>query len=75
MQQYVDDIVTVTDENIMKAVKLTTLYGKLAVEGSGAVPLAAILEGKAERTDNTVLICSGGNIDLKVLNQCLAVEI
>ena len=75
MKQNVDDIVTVTDENIMKAVKMTTLYGKLAVEGSGAVPLAAILEGKAERTDNTVLICSGGNIDLKVLEKCLAVEI
>ncbi len=75
MQKYVDDIVTVSDESIMRAVKLITLYGKLAVEGSGAVPLAAILEGKAERTDNTVLICSGGNIDQKVLEQCLAVEL
>ena len=35
------------------------------------VPLAAILEGKTQPGSDTVLICSGGNIDQKVLLDCL----
>ncbi len=75
MQQCVDEMITVSDDTIMKAIKLLSLYGKLTVEGAGAIPLAAILEGKVERTDNTVLICSGGNIDQKLFERCLAIEL
>ena len=56
-------------------VKLGCLYGKLTMEGAFALPLAAILEGKCVRTNNTVLICSGGNIDQTLFEKCLAVEL
>ena len=55
----------------MRAVKLGCLYGKMTLEGAAAMPLAALLEGKCQRTDNTVLICSGGNIDQSLLEKCL----
>ena len=35
------------------------------------MPLAALLENKCQAIGKTVLICSGGNIDQKVLNACL----
>lgn len=75
IEEYVDKIVTVAEENIMKAIKIGCLYGKLTMEGAAALPLAAILEGKCARTDNTVLICSGGNIDQTLFEKCLAVEL
>lgn len=75
IEKYVDEIVTVTEENIMKAIKIGCLYGKLTMEGAAALPLAAILEGKCAWTDNTVLICSGGNIDQTLFEKCLAVEL
>ena len=71
IEQYVDEIVTVTEESIRKAVKMACLYGKLTLEGAGAMPLAALLENKCQAIGKTVLICSGGNIDQKVLNACL----
>ena len=74
IEKYVDDIVTVTEENIMRAVKLGCLYGKMTLEGAAAMPLASLLEGKCQRTDNTVLICSGGNIDQSLLEKCLKME-
>ena len=50
---------------------MACLYGKLTLEGAGAIPLAALLENKCQAIGKTVLICSGGNIDQKVLNACL----
>ena len=75
IEKYVDDIVTVSETGIMKAIKLGCLYGKLTLEGAAAMPLAALLEGKCPRTDNTVLICSGGNIDQTLFEKCLTVEL
>lgn len=71
IEKYVDDIVTVGEESIKKAVSLGMFYGKLTLEGSGALPLAALLEGKIDSSLITALICSGGNIDQKVLLECL----
>jgi len=69
IQERVDEVVTVSDDEI--AVALTTLLerGKTLVEGAGAVPLAALLEGTFEWDDDEVIapcLC-GGNIDLNVL--------
>ena len=69
IQERVDEVVTVTDDEI--AVALTTLLerGKTLVEGAGAVALAALLEGTFEWDDDEVIapcLC-GGNIDLNVL--------
>ncbi len=71
IEQNVDEIFTVGEETIKKAVRAGLLYGKLMLEGSGALPLAAAMEGKIDLHMKTVLVCSGGNIDQAVLQQCL----
>ena len=69
IQNYVDDIVTVTEENIRKAMKLVYERMKIIIEPSSAVPLAAILEGKVEvKNKNIGIIISGGNVDLSNLS-------
>ncbi|WP_436930099.1 threonine ammonia-lyase [Halosimplex halobium] len=69
IRERVDEVVTVTDDET--AVALTTLLerGKTLVEGAGAVPLAALLEGKFDYDDDEVIVpcLCGGNIDLNVL--------
>ncbi|QPV64933.1 threonine ammonia-lyase [Halosimplex litoreum] len=69
IRERVDEVVTVSDAET--AVALTTLLerGKTLVEGAGAVPLAALLEGKFDYEDDEVIVpcLCGGNIDLNVL--------
>jgi len=61
----VSEIVTVSEESIIEAMRLLWERCKLVVEPSGAVPLAALLEGKGNAKGKTVaLILSGGNVDL-----------
>jgi len=71
IEKYVDDIFTVTEDSIRQAVRTACLYGKLTLEGSGALALAALLEKKCPLSPGTVLICSGGNIDKAVLDLCM----
>lgn len=71
IEKYVDELVTVTEDNIRKAIKTACLYAKLTLEGAAAMALASLIEGKTTATDHTVLICSGGNIDQTVLEACL----
>jgi len=57
--------VTVTDEEVRRAMKLAFERLKLVLEPSGAASLAALLAGKADVTGKTVLVvCSGGNVSL-----------
>lgn len=72
IEKYVDEIVTVEEESIKEAVKAAALYGKVTLEGAGAMPLAAVLENKTLLNKKTVLICSGGNIDLGLLKECIS---
>jgi len=61
----VDDIVTVSEEKIIEAMRLVWERMKIIIEPSSAVPLGAILEGKAEVAGlKTGIILSGGNLDL-----------
>ena len=64
IRQYVDDIVTVTETGIGAARhRLQETFG-MVVEPSGAVPYAAILEGRVEARDRRIgLILTGGNVD------------
>lgn len=65
IREYVNDIVTVNEASIIKAMRLIWERMKLIVEPSAAVPLAAILEEKISIKGKTVgIILSGGNIDL-----------
>jgi len=69
IQERVDEVVTVTDDEIAVALTLLLERHKTLVEGAGAVALAALLSGAIEyRTDETVVpaLC-GGNIDMNTL--------
>ena len=65
----VDQIVTVTEEEIIETMKLLMTRSKLYVEGSGAAAMAALLYGKAKVPvgSRVVAIVSGGNVDLERL--------
>ena len=68
IQKYVDNIITVTEEQIIDAMKFYWERMKLIVEPSGAVPLAGLLFGNIEpsliKGKRIGIIISGGNIDL-----------
>jgi threonine dehydratase len=71
IQEYVDDIVTVTEEQILDAVRRIALRSHLVAEPSGAVSVAAILSGAARAQGPTVAVISGGNIDPTLLARVL----
>jgi len=55
---------TVSDREVLHAMKTAVTMLKLVIEPGGACPLAALLSGKLDVTGKTVvLVCSGGNID------------
>jgi threonine dehydratase len=61
----VDDVVTVSEENIVAAMRIIWERMKIIIEPSSAVPLAAILEGKVDVQNKKVgILLSGGNLDL-----------
>ncbi|MBI2321018.1 MAG: pyridoxal-phosphate dependent enzyme [Chloroflexi bacterium] len=71
MRRYVDDIVTVTEDEIRQAVVLLAERAKLVVEPSGAVTLAALLAGRVPTAGPVCAILSGGNIDRELLARLL----
>jgi threonine dehydratase len=71
-QDCVDEVITVTESEIALAVLEYMERAKLVVEGAGAAPLAAVLAGKIDVKDKTtVLVVSGGNIDLTTINRVI----
>lgn len=62
----VDDIVTVGEDAIVAAMRLLFESLKVVVEPSGAVPVAALLEGRV-RAARVAVVLSGGNVDLEHL--------
>jgi threonine dehydratase len=71
-QQYVDEVVTVNDEEIANALYLLLQRAKLVVEPAGTVALAALLSKKVSfPKKNVVVILSGGNINLSLLTQII----
>jgi threonine dehydratase len=72
-QQYVDDLVTVNDDEIKFAIRLLLERCKLLVEGAGAAATAAILARKYPLPTNArvVSLLSGGNVDLAKLKEWL----
>ncbi len=66
IEKYVDDIITVEEEEIARAVVGLMENSKLVVEGAGAVGLAALLDGlKTRHMGNTVCLLSGGNLEIQ----------
>jgi len=65
VREYVDDVVTVSEDSIARAVYLLMQRNKVVAEGAGAVGLAALLEDRVDvRGRRCVIIVSGGNVDL-----------
>jgi threonine dehydratase len=68
LEDVLDDIVSVSDDEICEAIVLLLERAKLVVEGAGAVGVAALLAGKAGKGSGTAVpILSGGNIDATLL--------
>ncbi len=69
--EYVDDMITVSEEDIIHAVQFLFYRMKLVVEPSGALGLAAILSKKLKPLGKTGIVLSGGNIDAKTMKLIL----
>lgn len=70
--RYVDDIVTVTDDEIAAAILTLIEQQKLVSEGAGAVSVAAAMFGKLPiEGKKTVCLVSGGNIDVTILSRVI----
>ncbi len=67
----VDDVISVTDDEIGRALVLLLERAKQVVEPSGAVGLAALLAGKVPGHDPAVAILSGGNVDPLMLTRLI----
>lgn len=71
-QKYVDEIVTVTDDEISSAILALIEQHKLITEGAGAVSVAAAMFNKVPIKDKkTVCLLSGGNIDVTILSRVI----
>jgi len=68
IQRYVDDIVTVSEEAIVAAMRTIWETMRIIIEPSAAVPYAAIVENKIDITGKRAgIILTGGNVDLDAL--------
>lgn len=72
IHELVDDVVTVTDDDIARAMLVLLERAKVVVEPAGAVGVAAILADKIEAKGPTVSVLSGGNIDPLLLQRVVA---
>ena len=71
-KQYVDEIVTVTDDEISAAILALMEQHKLVTEGAGAVAVAAAMFNKVDiKGKKTVCLLSGGNIDVTILSRVI----
>jgi len=71
-QQYVDEIVTVSDDEVASAILALMEQQKLVAEGAGAVSVAAVMAGKVDASNGkTVCLVSGGNIDVTILSRVI----
>ncbi|HYS17713.1 MAG TPA: threonine ammonia-lyase [Candidatus Binatia bacterium] len=71
-RRYLDDVVTVTEEELANAILLLLEIEKTVVEGAGAAPLAALLNRKLGLGGrNVVLVLSGGNIDVTMISRII----
>ncbi|MDL2319032.1 threonine/serine dehydratase [Eubacteriales bacterium OttesenSCG-928-A19] len=65
IEKYVDELVTVEDDDIIRAIREIVFGGKVLVEPSAAIGVAAVLSGgvKVRPEEKVVFVLSGGNVD------------
>ena len=72
VQKYVDELFTVTDDEVAAAILALMENQKLVAEGAGAVAVAAAMFGKLPLEDKKVVcLVSGGNIDVNILSRVI----
>ena len=69
VRRFVDDLVTLPDEQIFEAVVWIMSHLKVVPEGAAAAPVAALLQGLIKAPPGTKVVCvlSGGNVNLEQL--------
>ena len=72
LQKYLDEIVLVTESEILEAVRTIIFRAKVIAEPAGATATAAFLAGKVDTSRRTVAIVTGGNITQAVLAKALS---
>jgi threonine dehydratase len=68
----VDEVVTVTEDDIARALLVLLERAKLVVEPAGAVGVAALMTGAVRPDGPTVVVLSGGNIDPLLMQRVIA---
>jgi threonine dehydratase len=72
LDAHVDEVVSVSDDEVAEAMVLLLERSKLVVEGAGAASVAALLAGAAAGADGEVCaVLSGGNVDATRLTECI----
>jgi threonine dehydratase len=73
VERYVDQVVTVSDDEVAEAMVLLLERSKLVVEGAGAVAVAALMQGRvtAPAEGAVCAVLSGGNVDASLLSECI----
>lgn len=72
VNEYVDGVVTVTEDEIAAAILALIEKQKMIAEGAGAVAVAAVMFHKVELAGKKVVaLVSGGNIDVTILNRVI----
>ena len=72
VREYVDEVLTVTDDMTARALLVLLERAKLVVEPAGAVGVAALLSGQISDSGRTVFILSGGNIDPLMMERVIS---
>ena len=71
VEDYVDDIVTVTEDEIAAAIVALLEGPKTVAEGAGATSVAAYIFGRIDTSLKTVAVVSGGNVDITTLSRII----
>ena len=73
VERYLDDVVTVTDDEVAQAMVLLLERTKLVVEGAGAVAVAALMHGRVKPPPDgeVCAVLSGGNVDASLLSEAI----
>jgi threonine dehydratase len=73
VERYVDEVVTVSDDEVAEAMVMLLERAKLVVEGAGAVAVAALMQARvrAPADGDVCAVLSGGNVDASLLSECI----
>ena len=73
VERHVQEVVTVSDDEVAEAMVMLLERSKLVVEGAGAVAVAALLHGHvpAPAEGDVCAVLSGGNVDASLLSECI----